>query len=195
MAALFTRQAAGRVALGDTNAELGMPQVDPRRERMDDSQFQTDYARDVEPRNVHAALFTRQALVKIHTTPAKSAPREDQRSHLDEEVKAELVADKDPDLIRHRPSHHVTSAADVPLLEALAALEHQQWVRWSKNIADTEDLSEDRVDRWEELWGAYSALSEEEKEKDRKEARKVLALLKQQGLSLPTKKASGRLFP
>lgn len=36
-AALFTRRnAAGKVALGDTNAELSMPPVDPRRERMEE---------------------------------------------------------------------------------------------------------------------------------------------------------------
>lgn len=36
-AALFTRRsAAGKTALGDTNAELSMPPVNPRRERMDD---------------------------------------------------------------------------------------------------------------------------------------------------------------
>lgn len=70
-ATLFTRQASvGRVALGDTNVELARPTVDPRRERMDDPQYQTDDARTFEPRPVvagtsdrphGAALFRRQA--------------------------------------------------------------------------------------------------------------------------------------
>lgn len=202
-AALFTRRAAGRtatpkVALGDTNFELAQDPVNPRRERMDDPQFQTDDARDFEPHAVQgsggpggARLFRRQALVHMHTTPPKGAPRLDQRTHLDEEFKAEMDAEKDPDLIRHTTGK---SAADVPLLEALAALEHQQWVEWSKDIASSEDLSDERVDRWEEAWVAYSALSDEEKEKDRVYARKVIKLLEKKGIPLQKSKEAGRLF-
>ena len=69
-AALFTRVKPGKQAAGDTNAELARPSVDPRRERMDDPEFQTQDARTFEPRPMvagasdrpsGAALFRRQA--------------------------------------------------------------------------------------------------------------------------------------
>jgi len=66
-----------------------------------------------------------------------------------------------------------------PLLEKLAELEHEQWVKWSKNLADTENISENRLFRWKKLWVQYWALTEKDKEKDRIWARKVLKLLKE----------------
>lgn len=69
-AVLFTRVKPGKQAAGDTNAELARPSVDPRRERMDDPEFQTQDARTFEPRPMvagasdrpsGAALFRRQA--------------------------------------------------------------------------------------------------------------------------------------
>lgn len=181
-AVLFTRVKPGKQAAGDTNAELARPSVDPRRERMDDPEFQTQDARTFEPRPVvagasdrpsGAALFRRQAtkgdiyeevtltitlnraalaevkplledlqamgsqgcsrsiiiedwgedggnttrgfdgdgpskifdikvsegkvaLVDQHRTPKFAPPREDQRTHLDEEVKRDM--ENDPDL-------------------------------------------------------------------------------------------------
>lgn len=63
---------------------------------------------------------------------------------------------------------------DVP--EALAALEHEQWMTWSKSLAAAEPLSEERVERWRRLWVPYADLSEQEKDADRVWAEKVLAL-------------------
>lgn len=63
------------------------------------------------------------------------------------------------------------------LLEVLARLEHVQWVAWSKEIAKTEDISPERLERWKRLWKSYSVLSEEQKEQDRKWAKKVLTVL------------------
>ena len=80
------------------------------------------------------------------------------------------------------------------LLERLAELAHEQWVEWSKSIAEsiqrlidlnrTGGLNIDavrlltnelgRLERWEKLWIPYNELSEEMKEEDRKYARKVL---------------------
>lgn len=60
------------------------------------------------------------------------------------------------------------------LLEALAALEHEQWVIWSRGLAQTENLSKARLDRWQKFWVPYSELSEAAKEPDRMWARKVL---------------------
>ena len=63
---------------------------------------------------------------------------------------------------------------DVP--EALAALEHEQWVAWSKSLAAAEPLSAERVERWQRLWVPYADLSEQEKDADRVWAQKALAL-------------------
>lgn len=65
------------------------------------------------------------------------------------------------------------------LLEALAKLEHEQWVEWSRNIADTEVLSLKRLRRWDRLWCNYNVLSEKQKDSDRAYARKVIRLLKE----------------
>ena len=64
------------------------------------------------------------------------------------------------------------------LIEKLAELEHEQWVKWSKELATKEtSLSEERIRRWEQYWVPYSELSEEVKEFDREWARKVLEIL------------------
>lgn len=61
-----------------------------------------------------------------------------------------------------------------PLLEKLAALEHDQWVKWSKELAEKERLSPDRVERWKQFWVPYEELDEATKEHDRKWARQAL---------------------
>lgn len=50
----------------------------------------------------------------------------------------------------------------------LDALAHRLWTHWSQHIAEEEDISEERLQRWRELWIPYRALSEEEKETDRR---------------------------
>jgi hypothetical protein len=67
--------------------------------------------------------------------------------------------------------------AEDELVEKLAALEHEQWMQWSKNIVDTEFISLKRRQRWFKLWCHYDELSEEMKEFDRLWARKVLDVL------------------
>ncbi len=62
------------------------------------------------------------------------------------------------------------------VLEELAEIEHDQWIEWSKSVAD--EVSEERRERWKKLWIPYDELSEEEKEKDREYARKVLKKIK-----------------
>ena len=68
------------------------------------------------------------------------------------------------------------------LLEKLAELEHNQWIEWSKEIAKTEKISQDRLARWIPLWKPYKNLHPEIQEQDRKYARKVLILLEKEGL-------------
>lgn len=52
-------------------------------------------------------------------------------------------------------------------IEALAELEHNQWIAWSKNIAETETITPARLERWKILWRPYSELTEAEKDQDR----------------------------
>ena len=67
-------------------------------------------------------------------------------------------------------------------LEALADLEHEQWMEWAKALLKSEPgISEARRKRWEKLFVPYSELSEESKEQDRVYARKVLDIIKEQG--------------
>lgn len=66
---------------------------------------------------------------------------------------------------------------DKTLIEKLAALEHEQWMAWAKTLADTENLSPDRIARWQAFFIPYEELDEETKEFDREWARKVLKII------------------
>ena len=62
--------------------------------------------------------------------------------------------------------------------EKLAELEHDQWIKWSKDLAIKEILTQDRLKRWLKLWQTpYSKLTEKEKDQDRVWADKVLKIL------------------
>jgi len=76
-----------------------------------------------------------------------------------------------------------SSPSQDDILEKLAELEHEQWMYWSKNIARTGGvfIPRNKRMRWNELWIPYAKLSEEDKEHDRKWARKVLVILKERG--------------
>jgi len=85
------------------------------------------------------------------------------------------------------------------LLERLSELELEQWCEWSSHLSqelssllvildklDDELSDEDKqtifnikskLNRWNELQIPYSELSEEEKEKDRVYARKIISIL------------------
>jgi len=64
------------------------------------------------------------------------------------------------------------------LIEKLAALEHDQWMEWAKDILKTETINKERVERWRKLFIPYEDLSEEMKELDREWAYKVLSIVK-----------------
>ena len=66
------------------------------------------------------------------------------------------------------------------LLEKLADLEHNQWWEWSRDLSRKEELSKERLNRWDRLWTFYRFLSEKSKEQDRVYARKIIELLKQE---------------
>jgi len=67
------------------------------------------------------------------------------------------------------------------VFEELAALEHEQWIEWSKSVA--QEVSGKRRRRWERYWIPYSELDESVKEWDREWARKVLKILKAKKIS------------
>ena len=64
-------------------------------------------------------------------------------------------------------------------IERLAAIEHEQWIYWSKAIAD--EVSPERRARWERHWIPYEELEEDVKEHDRVWARKVATLTNMEG--------------
>jgi len=65
------------------------------------------------------------------------------------------------------------------VLEELSDLEHRQWMHWSKYVAENHDIPEELREKWEKNWKPYSDLSEDMKEKDRKWAKKALAVFKE----------------
>lgn len=69
-------------------------------------------------------------------------------------------------------------AAD--LVEALAAIEHEQWMHWSLAVAG--NVSAARRAKWQRSWVDYAKLTEHLKEADRVWARKVVALLRRRNL-------------
>jgi hypothetical protein len=62
------------------------------------------------------------------------------------------------------------------LRERLAALEHEQWIKWSQTVAE-QGLTAERIERWRRFWVPYADLDEGTKDFDREWADKVLALL------------------
>lgn len=80
----------------------------------------------------------------------------------------------------------IEAAGAVPpirmLREALAALEHEQWCEWSETLAESEQLSPERAERWSERWVSYDSLTEPDKDLDRAYADRVIALLAAFGL-------------
>jgi ADP-ribose pyrophosphatase len=74
------------------------------------------------------------------------------------------------------------------LLERLAALEHDQWIAWTRHLLSNQ--TPENLERWKrQLAATYEQLSESEKEADRIWARKALALL-----DAPQDPATGVLF-
>ncbi len=74
------------------------------------------------------------------------------------------------------------------LIEALAAVEHERWSGWeryrSKAVGKAHRLGGQNEDRWlHQRETAYADLSESEKESDRAEVRKTLAVLEQFGIT------------
>jgi len=58
------------------------------------------------------------------------------------------------------------------LLDHLAALEHRQWMKWSRWILESNhvDVSDEKREHWESLMVPYIELSPEQKSNDRRYA-------------------------
>ncbi|MHA1302079.1 MAG: DNA polymerase ligase N-terminal domain-containing protein [Candidatus Heimdallarchaeaceae archaeon] len=65
------------------------------------------------------------------------------------------------------------AASEKKKIEQLAALEHEQWMSWSKSV---EPVSDKQERKWERNWKPYADLPEKEKDKDRIWAKKVLKI-------------------
>ena len=64
------------------------------------------------------------------------------------------------------------------ILEKVSSEIHLMWMSWAKKIVQEENISKERIERWEkECFLSYDKLSEEMKELDRKFARKVIKIL------------------
>lgn len=66
------------------------------------------------------------------------------------------------------------------LLEELAELEHIQWIRWTQSVDS--NVPPYIVERWRKNWIPYNELPEEEKNKDREFADKIIAILEEKGI-------------
>lgn len=77
-----------------------------------------------------------------------------------------------------------------PMLEALASLEHDQWMDWAKNLMEKEPgLSQERKERWQKFMIPYCDLDEAAKDMDRVWAAKAvdIALFHRQSMGLSFK--------
>lgn len=68
--------------------------------------------------------------------------------------------------------------------EELAALEHEQWMTWAKQILETENISPERRERWEKYFVPYEQLDETTKEFDRQWVYKIQDILDKRGLEI-----------
>ena len=79
--------------------------------------------------------------------------------------------------------------------EGIANLEHDQWKTWSYTIAQQEEISPDRLERWKQCWIPYQQLPEDVKEHDRKWADQILSFLKSQIEQMGLAKPPTRSYP
>ena len=91
-----------------------------------------------------------------------------------------LEWDKDDEAEINTPlyTHPVKELTDEEIIESLAELEHEQWMKWADTIMQTEKISDARFARWASCMIPYAELTEEMKEFDREWARKALAILR-----------------
>jgi hypothetical protein len=71
------------------------------------------------------------------------------------------------------------------LVEQMAALEHDQWVTWSRSVSEprAETPEETRI-LWENQWIPYAELTSDEKKANRYWARKMTQLFEREKIEL-----------
>jgi len=66
--------------------------------------------------------------------------------------------------------------SDTPLIESLAAHEHEQWAHWMRYM--TANMTPENMERWKRQMNTpYAELTEKEKESDREWARKAVGVM------------------
>lgn len=57
----------------------------------------------------------------------------------------------------------------------LARLAHRLWTHWSMHIAAEEDISDERLERWEDYWVPFEDLPDDVQQTDRDLVERFLA--------------------
>ena len=78
-------------------------------------------------------------------------------------------------------------------IERLASLIHDEWISWSKTLAEKKEVTPEKAKAWEKYWVPYSELSEEVKDMDREWAYKVA--LKEPMMNNKEKTTVGSMCP
>ena len=63
-----------------------------------------------------------------------------------------------------------------PTTEKIAEILHNIWIEWSREVASTETISQERVNRWMAQWTPYENLTEKVKDQDRVYAARIVNL-------------------
>jgi len=74
------------------------------------------------------------------------------------------------------------------LLEKIATLTHQEWEKWSKELAKSENLTKTKLESWKKLWVDYSKLPKAQKTKDLIWAEKFMEIIMPDEIQKETKK-------
>jgi len=85
-----------------------------------------------------------------------------------------------PDALAATSERSRSEIALAEALEVLAAIEHEQWEKWSREVAE-QGLTPERIERWHRYWVPYADLDDATQEHDRKWARRSLAALSAAG--------------
>ena len=104
---------------------------------------------------------------------------------VDEQDLARAIRDKIKETLNFKLPKEKEQKSD--LREKLAELEHKQWIHWAKNILKSENISQERRERWEKYFCEYRNLPETVKEQDRIWADNVLEIFKKYIIELKIK--------
>lgn len=74
------------------------------------------------------------------------------------------------------------------LMEKIARLTHDEWEKWSKELAKSENLSKEKLKSWKKLWVDYSKLPSSQKTKDLIWANKFMEIIMPSEVTVKTSK-------